>query len=96
MGNVKTYAVGNGEITLSVRDADELRCILQKELLENVVRGIIEDNEEAFHFTSEKSRSRFINEIVDGFDDLTNIYGAYEEQVSDFIFEHADEIGVSV
>ena len=96
MENIKTYAIGNGEITLSKRDADELRYILQREFLESVVRNTIEDNEEAFHFTSEKNRSRFVYEVVDVFDDLINIFGAFEETVYDYIFEHAEETGVSV
>ena len=96
MENIKTYAVGSGEITLTNRDADELRYMLQREFLEYVVRNIIEDNEGAFHFTSEKNRSRFANDVVDRFDDLVNIFGAFEEMVYDYIFEHAEEWGVSV
>ena len=96
MENIKTYAVGNGEITLTKRDADELRHILQSEFVEYVVRIIIEDYEDSFHFTSEKSRSRFIQEIVERQDDLINVFGCYEEMVQEDIFNYAEEIGVSV
>ena len=96
MDNIKTYQIGNGEITLNKRDADELRYILQKDFLEYIVRNIVEYNEEAFHFSSDKNRSRFINDVTDRFDDLINIFGAFEETVSDYIFEYAEKIGVNV
>ena len=95
MDNIKTYAVGNGEITLNNRDADELRYILQHDFVEYVVRNIIDDNEEALRFTSEKNRSRFVNEIVEKYDDLINVFGAFEEMIYDTIFEHAEETGVN-
>lgn len=42
--NIKTYAVGNGEITLSDTDAEELRIILQTEHVRNVMASIVHDN----------------------------------------------------
>lgn len=64
MKNVKTYSVGNGEITLSAQDAEELRRILQTEHLENTIRSVLDEHKELFSFGSPASRNLFVSDMV--------------------------------
>lgn len=77
MNDIKTYAVGNGEITLSAQDAEELRIILQTDYLTKVVSEIIDEHSDCFNFSSSASRRHFIDEIVRMNDDIVNLDSSY-------------------
>ena len=92
---IETYAVGNGEITLTTDDAEELRMILQTEYLRKYIEGVIEDHKELFHFNKNVSRTRFVDEMVGTLNDMVNydsIY--YEETITSNMCNKADELGI--
>lgn len=94
MDTIRTYAVGNGEITLTAQDAEELRIILQTEYVAHVINELIDAEPEAYRFPSTKSRSRFVDEMTGRFSDLRDIEGCFEEIVEDTMLERADELGI--
>lgn len=82
-----TYAVGNGEITLTKYDAEELRIILQTEYLRSVVKELIDEHEDCFKFNSPSTKNRFIDEIVEMNDDCINYDSSYyAEMLQENIF----------
>ena len=96
MDTIKTYAVGNGEITLTKQDAEELRIILQNEYIESVINEIIDATPEYFCFPSAKVRARFVNTLVSQHDDMRDILGGYEENMTESIFHLARHMGLGV
>lgn len=95
MDIIKTYPIGNGEITLTAQDADELRRILQFEYIEGCIENIIENNHDYFHFTSEHNRSRFVSKVAERYDDLVNVYGCHGECLDEDVFYVASRVGVT-
>lgn len=79
MDNMKTYAVGNGEITLTAQDAEELRKLLMFDYIEKLITDIVKEDPEYFHFTSEKNRPKFCRELADEYIDYVNVEDGYEE-----------------
>lgn len=95
MDSIKTYAVGNGEITLSAHDAEELRIILQTEHLRNVINGIIDENIDCFAFSSQSDRNHFVDELVRMNDDCVNYDSSYYgEMLEENIFNRAEELNI--
>ena len=94
MENIQTYAVGNGEITLTDFDAEELRIILQTKYIAYVINELIDSEPNLYKFNSEKQRYRFINEMVSRFTDLRDITGCYEEMLEEAMLERAEELGI--
>ena len=94
MDSIRTYAVGNGEITLTAQDAEELRRILQFEYIEGCIENIIENNPDAFRFTSEHNRSRFVSRVAEMHDDLVDLYGSYGECLDETVFHVGTCAGV--
>lgn len=94
MDTIRTYAVGNGEITLTEQDAEELRIILQTEYVARVINELIDAEPDAYCFPSKKSRSRFVDEMTHRFSDLRDVEGCFEEIVEDALLERADELGI--
>lgn len=93
MDNIKTYAVGNGEITLTAQDADELRIMLQTEFLRNVINELIDQRIDQFKFSGLRSRRHFVDEMVRKCDDLINYDSLYyEETMMETIYDNANEL----
>ena len=93
MEDIRTYAVGNGEITLSAQDAEELRRILQFEYIEGCIENIIENNPDYFLFTSEHSRSKFVHKVAERYDDLVDVCGCHGECLDEDVFYVACRVG---
>ena len=92
MNDIRTYAVGNGEITLSAQDAEDLRIMLQTEHLRKVINELIDERADQFNFPGRRSLHRFIDEIVRLHDDLINYDSLYyEETIMENIYARADE-----
>lgn len=95
MEDIRTYSVGNGEITLTAQDADELRKILQFEYIEGCIENIIENNPECFRFTAEHNRSKFVSKVALMHDDMVNMYGCYGECLDETVFHIAKCLGIT-
>lgn len=95
MNDIKTYAIGNGEITLTEEDAEQLRIMLQTDYLAKVINEIVDKNIDDLAFPSKSSRRHFVDNMVRLHDDLVNydsIY--YEETIEENIFRRAEELGL--
>lgn len=95
MDTIKTYPIGNGEITLTAQDAEELRRILQFEYIEGCIENVIENNPDYFHFTSEHNRSAFVRKVANRYDDLVDVVGCHGECLDEDIFYVASRVGVT-
>lgn len=95
MNTIRTYPVGNGEITLSAEDAEELRRILQFEYIEGCIGKIIEDNPDYFVFTSELNRPAFVRKVAERYGDLVDVYGCHGECLEEDVFYVASRVGVT-
>lgn len=95
MNDIRTYHVGNGEITLTAQDANELRKILQFEYIEGCIENVIENNPDCFHFTSEHPRSYFVEKVAGMHDDMVDMWGCYGENLDETVFHVARHVGVS-
>lgn len=90
MKNTKTYPVGNGEITLTEQDAEELRILLQTDYLNRIVSELIKDNSSDLYFPSPSTLRHFTDEIVRMNDDLVNYDSSYvTETLTENIFNRA-------
>lgn len=95
MDTIKTYAIGNGEITLTEQDAEELRIMLQTEYLEKRINEIIDENISYLKFPGPRSRRRFVEKLVTMNSDLVSydsIY--YEETMQENMFDTAADLGL--
>ena len=95
MDTIKTYPIGNGEITLTAQDAEELRVMLQTEYLTKVINDIIDEHIDELKFPGPRSRRRFVDELVHYNSDLINydsIY--YEETMQENMFDTAQDRGL--
>ena len=95
MEDIRTYPIGNGEITLTAQDAEELRVMLQTEYLTKVINGIIDEHIDELKFPGPRSRRRFVDELVHLNSDLINydsIY--YEENLQENMFDTAQDRGL--
>lgn len=91
MEAIRTYAVGNGEITLTAQDAEDLRLILQTEYLRRTIEEILEQNKDDFNFSGPRSRRHFVDEMVRLNNDLVNYDSSYyEETMTQNIYNIAD------
>ena len=96
MDNIKTYAVGNGEITLTAQDAEELRVILQTEHLRNVIDELIEQRKDCFSFQDPRSRRHFVDEMLRLNSDLIDYDSTYyTEMLIENIFREAEAKGIA-
>ena len=96
MEDIRTYAVGNGEITLTAQDAEELRVILQTDHLAKVIDELIEQRIDCFSFRSPASRRHFVDELVRMNDDCVNYDSSYyEEMLVENIFRRAEEYKIA-
>jgi len=94
MDNIKTYALGNGEITLTEHDAEELRIILQTEYLEKFIRERIKENAECFRFTPASLR-HFVDDMVRINMDMVDYDSSYyTETMEENLFLRAEELGI--
>lgn len=95
MDTIRTYPVGNGEITLTAQDAEELRVMLQTEYLAMVFNDIIDEYIDEFKFSSPISRRCFVDELVRINSDLVNYDSTcYEETMRDNLFNTAEDRGL--
>ena len=96
MEDIRTYAVGNGEITLTAQDAEELRVILQTDHLAKVIDELIEQRIDCFSFRSPASRRHSVDELVRMNDDCVNYDSSYyEEMLVENIFRRAEEYKIA-
>lgn len=94
MNNIKTYAVGNGEITLTAQDAEELRIILQTEYLEKFIRERIKENSTCFKFTPASLR-HFVDDMVRINRDMVDYDSSYYiEMMEENLFDRAEMLGI--
>ena len=94
MDNIKTYAVGNGEITLSAEDAEELRIMLQSEHLERFIRERIKEHHSCFSFTPSSLR-HFVDDMVRMNSDMIDYDSSYYAEVMDEnLFNRAAELNL--
>ena len=92
MDTIRTYAVGNGEITLTENDAEELRILLQTDYLRKVIDELVEQRIDCFAFHSPSSRAHFVDELVRMNDDCVNYDSSYyEEMLTENIFNRATQ-----
>lgn len=92
---MKTYAIGNGEITLTEQDAEELRIILQTEYLAKFINDIIDKNIDDLKLSGPRSRRHFVDELVRINSDLINYDSIYfEETMQENIFDQATDFGL--
>ena len=94
MEGIKTYAIGNGEITLTEQDAEELRRLLQFEYIESCVKEIISADPDSFHFTSEHNLPQFARRIADMHDDIVDMTGGYCECLEESVYHIGKHVGV--
>ena len=94
MEDIRTYAVGNGEITLTAQDAEDLRIILQTRHIKHVINELIDAEPDLYRFPSKRVRSVFVNTMVGRCFDLRDIEGCYAEMVEDDMLEYADKLGI--
>lgn len=95
MDTIRTYPVGNGEITLTAQDAEELRRILQFEYIEGCIENIIENTPGYFRFTSEHNRSAFVHKVAERYEDLVDVIGCHGECLDEDVFYVACRVGVT-
>ena len=96
MEDIRTYAVGNGEITLSAQDAEELRIILQTEHLRKVIDELIEQRIDCFSFHGPRSRRHFVDEMLRLNSDLIDYDSTYyTEMLIENIFREAEAKGIA-
>ena len=95
MENIRTYTVGNGEITLTAQDAEELRRLLQFEFVERRINEVIDSDPSFFRFTSEHNRPAFVRKVADRYDDLVDIYGCHGECLDEDVTYVACRVGVT-
>ena len=95
MDNIRTYTVGNGEITLTAQDAEELRQLLQFEYIERCINAVIDSDPTFFHFTSEHNRPTFVRKVAERYDDLINVYGCHGECLDEDVTYVACRVGVT-
>lgn len=96
MDSIKTYAVGNGEITLTKHEAEELRIILQTEHLRNVIDELIEQRADCFSFPGPRSRRLFVDDMVRLNEDLIGYDSSYyEEMLIENVFREAENRGIA-
>lgn len=91
--DIKTYPIGNGEITLTTQDAEELRILLQTEHLRRTINEHIDEQIDEFNFPTPRSRNSFVDELVRQNDDLISydsIY--YKETMMENIYDRANEL----
>lgn len=92
----QTYAVGNGEITLTESDAEELRIMLQTEHLRQVIDEIVGNNIDCFDFKTPSARKHFVDELVRMNDDCVNYDSSYyTEMLEENIFNRAEELKIA-
>lgn len=92
MDNIKTYPIGNGEITLTKQDAEELRVMLQTEYLERTISELIDERAECFRFDRRSIRRHLIDELVRMNNDLINYDSpCIEENLEENIFRRAKD-----
>ena len=95
MENIKTYPVGNGEITLTEQDAEELRIMLQTEHLRKVIDELIDERIDQFNFHGRRSRRSFVDDILRLHDDLISYDSLYyEETIMENIYNKANELNL--
>lgn len=95
MEEIKTYAVGNGEITLTEQDAEELRIMLQTEYLKKRINEIIDENINYLKFPGPRSRRRFVEKLVVMNSDLVSYDSLYyEETMQENMFDTATDLGL--
>lgn len=94
MDTIRTYPVGNGEITLTAQDAEELRRILQFEYIEQCVKKIVSAAPEAFHFSSERNLPLFARKIAEMHWDMVDIEGGYFECLDETVYHIGTCAGV--
>lgn len=95
--NIKTYAVGNGEITLSDTDAEELRIILQTEHVRNVMASIVRNNIGDLNLPGKRCERSLIDWLTDAFGEYITIDPETDihvvETAEDMMFGRAEELG---
>ena len=92
MDSIKTYHIGNGEITLTEQDAEDLRILLQTEYLRKYINEQIDTHIEDFDFHGPRSRRLFVDEILRQNDDLISYDSIYhEETMMENIYDRANE-----
>lgn len=89
MDTIRTYAIGNGEITLTDLDTEELRKILQTEYLRKIITEVIAEHNEAFaHLTS--SQLRYV------IDEMIRINSDYIDYDSSYFAENILENALDI
>ena len=94
---VKTYAVGNGEITLSASDAEELRIMLQTEHVRSVMESVVHDNLGDLNLPGKRCERALVDWLTEAFGDYvtldpeTDIYVI--ETAEDIMFGRAEDLG---
>ena len=97
MATIKTYPVGNGEITLSIQDAEELRIMLQTEHLRKVINELIDEHINCFSFRSPAARRHFVDELVRLNDDCVNYDSSYfTEMLTENAFIRAEDHNIKL
>lgn len=95
--NIKTYAVGNGEITLSDTDAEELRIILQTEHVRNVMASIVRNNISDLNLPGKRCERSLVDWLTDAFGEYITIDPETDihvtETAEDMMFGRAEDLG---
>ena len=95
--NIKTYAVGNGEITLSDSDAEELRIILQTEHVRSVMASIVHNNINDLNLPGKRCERSLVDWLTNAFGEYITIDPETDihviETAEDMMFGRADNLG---
>lgn len=95
MDTIRTYPVGNGEITLTEHDAEELRVILQTEHYEKAFNELIDQRIDCFKFRSTRERHALVENLLSLYhDDITNVSLAFEETMLENLFLEAERMNL--
>ena len=95
MEDIRTYPIGNGEITLTAQDAEELRIILQTEHYEKAFNELIDQRLDCFKFRSARERHALVENLLFLYhDDITNVSLAFEETMLENLFLEAERMNL--
>ena len=94
---IRTYAVGSGEITLTASDAEELRLILQREHVHSVMESVVHNNIDDLKLPGKRCERALADWLTESFgeyitlDPETDIHVI--ETAEDLMFGRAEDLG---
>ena len=95
--NVKTFAVGSGEITLTASDAEELRIMLQRDHVHSVMEALVHDNLDDLKLPGKRCERALADWLTEAFGEYITIDPETDihviETAEDLMFGRAEDLG---